>query len=285
MMVKEVGKTWREADGDLTEGIDFLEYYGQEMIRLGEAQQLMSPPGELNTAFYQPKGLATVIAPWNFPFAISIGMVSAALVSGNCVLYKPASNSQITGYLVSEIFHEAGLPAGTLAFLPGQGSNVGRMLVEHPDINLIAFTGSRDVGLDILQRAAMVHPDQQHIKKVIAEMGGKNAIIVDYDADLDEAVSGILASAFGYSGQKCSACSRAIILEENYDRFIARLIPAAEAMSIADPSGPGVSMGPVIDEKAYNKVMRYIEKGKAPGQPAIDQVRSGGRQLRALGHF
>ena len=269
LMVKEVGKTWIEADGEVTEGIDFLEYYGQEMIRLEESQNLFSPPGELNLRRFQPKGLAAVIAPWNFPFAISMGMVSAALVSGNCVLYKPASNSQVMGAMVAQIFHQAGLPAGTLAFLPGSGASVGRRLVEHPDINLIAFTGSRDAGLDILQRATVQQTGQQHIKKVIAEMGGKNAVIVDYDADLDEAVSGILSSAFGYTGQKCSACSRVIVLEENYDRFLARLIPAADAMSIGDPSAPNVSMGPVIDEKAKAKVMRYIEMGEQSANPLL----------------
>ena len=285
MMVKEVGKTWKEADGDVTEGIDFLEYYGQEMIRLGETQSLMSPPGEMNASFYQPKGLAAVIAPWNFPFAISMGMVSAALVTGNCVLYKPASNSQVMGAMVTQVLHEAGIPAGTLAFLPGGGSNVGRMLVEHPDINLIAFTGSKDVGLDILQRAAVVQPEQHHIKKVITEMGGKNAVIVDYDADLDEAVSGILASAFGYSGQKCSACSRVIVLEENYDRFLSRLIPAADAMSIGDPSIPNVSMGPVIDQKAYGKVMRYIEKGKRTANPLLIKYGPGDGSFAPLAIF
>lgn len=262
LQVYEVGKTWTEADADVTEAIDFLDYYAREMIRLGTPQKLLSPPGEVNTYFYQPRGLAAVIAPWNFPLAISMGMASAALVAGNCVLYKPAGLSSAVGHAVAELFHEAGLPAGVLAYLPGPGSVVGNQLVEHPDISLIAFTGSREVGLSIIQKAAVVQPGQDHIKRVIAELGGKNAIIVDSDADLDEAVAGILHSAFGFQGQKCSACSRVLVLEENYERFLSRLIPAAEAIVIGDPADPNTDMGPVIDQAAKKKIMKYIELGK-----------------------
>ncbi|MEW5723461.1 MAG: proline dehydrogenase family protein, partial [Thermodesulfobacteriota bacterium] len=262
----DLGKTWTEADADVTEAIDFLDYYAREMIRLGKPRRLISPPGETNLYFYQPKGLAAVIAPWNFPLAISMGMVSAALVAGNCVLYKPASLTSAVGAGVAELFHEAGLPPGVLAYLPGPGSTVGRMLVEDRRVSLIAFTGSREVGLDLVRRAAEVAPGQQHIKKVIAELGGKNAIIVDSDADLDEAVSGLLKSAFGYQGQKCSACSRAIVLEENYDRFLGRLVEGARSIVIGDPADPATDMGPVIDHAAKEKILGYIERGRQEGR-------------------
>jgi RHH-type proline utilization regulon transcriptional repressor/proline dehydrogenase/delta 1-pyrroline-5-carboxylate dehydrogenase len=266
LQVFEVGKTWTEADADVTEAIDFLNYYGQQMTGLGKTRRLDSPPGEVNRYFYQPRGLAAVISPWNFPLAISLGMISAALVTGNCVLYKPSGLSPAVGAAVAELFHEAALPAGVLAYLPGAGTSVGRMLVEDPKINVIAFTGSREVGLEIIRNAALIAAGQEHIKKVIAELGGKNAIIVDADADLDEAVVGILKSAFGYQGQKCSACSRVIVLEQNYDRFMARLVPAAEALVIGGPADPATDVGPVIDQKAKEKVLSYCELGKRDGR-------------------
>ncbi len=266
LQVLEVGKTRAEADADVAEAIDFLTYYAQEMIKLGRSRQLHSPPGEVNRYFYQPRGLAAVIAPWNFPLAISMGMVAAALVSGNCVLYKPSVLSAAVGANVAQLFNEAGLPPGVLAYLAGPGTSVGRILVAHPHVSIIAFTGSREVGLSILRQGAEMGPGQDHIKRVIAEMGGKNAVIVDADADLDEAVSGILKSAFGYQGQKCSACSRVIVLAENYDRFLARLIPAADALKIGDPSDPDTDIGPVISQQAREKVMGYVELGKKGGR-------------------
>ena len=266
LQVFEVGKAWTEADGDVTEAIDFLDYYAREMINLGRPRQMLSPPGEVNYYFYQPRGLAAVIAPWNFPLAISMGMVSAALVTGNCVLYKPAGLSSAVGSAVAELFAEAGLPPGVLAYLPGPGSLVGRLLVEDPRISLINFTGSREVGLDIISKAAVVLPGQNHIKRVIAELGGKNAVIVDSDADLDEAVAEILKSAFGFQGQKCSACSRVIVLEENYSRFLARLVEAAKSLVIGDPADPNTDMGPVVDQAAKEKVLRYINTGKEEGR-------------------
>ncbi len=264
--VFEVGKTWAEADGDVTEAIDFLDYYAREMIRLGKTQHLLSPPGESNRYFYQARGLAAVIAPWNFPLAISIGMVSAALVAGNCVLYKPASVSSMIGAALAELFHEAGFPPGTLAYLPGPGSVVGQLLVESPLTGLIAFTGSREVGLNILKQAADIQPGQHHIKRVITELGGKNAIILDSDCDLDEAVVGILNSAFGFAGQKCSACSRVIVLEENYDRFITRLVEAAKSLGFGDPADPATDVGPVVDSEAKKKIQEYIELGQKQGR-------------------
>jgi len=265
LQVYEVGKTWKEAVADVCEAIDFLDYYAREMIRLDQPRRQGRQPGELNRYFYQPRGLAAVIAPWNFPLAISMGMVSAALVAGNCVLYKPASLSPAVGAAVAELFHEAGLPAGVLAYLPGPGGQLGQLMVSHPRISLIAFTGSREVGLDIVRRAAEVQPGQDHIKRVIAELGGKNAIIVDSDADLDEAVAGILQSAFGFQGQKCSACSRAIVLEENYDRFLTRLVEGARALKIGDPADPSTDVGPVVEAAAKKKVEDYIELGQKEG--------------------
>jgi RHH-type proline utilization regulon transcriptional repressor/proline dehydrogenase/delta 1-pyrroline-5-carboxylate dehydrogenase len=269
LQVLEVGKTRAEADADVAEAIDFLNYYAQEMIKLDRPRQLSSLPGEVNRYFYQPRGLAAVIAPWNFPLAISMGMVAAALVSGNCVLYKPSVLSAAVGASVAQLFHDAGLPPGVLAYLAGPGASVGRTLAAHPHVSMIAFTGSREVGLNIIRQGAEIGADQDHIKKVIAEMGGKNAIIVDADADLDEAVSGILKSAFGYQGQKCSACSRVIVLTENYDRLLARLIPAADALEIGDPAGPSTDIGPVISREAKQKVMRYVELGKKEGRPLL----------------
>ncbi len=262
LQIFEVGKTWTEADADVAEAIDFLEYYAREMIRLGAPRKLLSPPGELNRYFYQPRGLATVIAPWNFPLAISLGMTAAAIVAGNCVLYKPAGLSAAVGAGVAELFHEAGLPAGVLAYLPGPGATVGRLLVDSPEVSLIAFTGSREVGLDIIARAAVVAPGQDHIKRVIAELGGKNAIIVDADADLDEAVAGIIKYAFGFQGQKCSACSRVVVLDEIYDRFVARLVAGAESLVIGDPADPLTDVGPVIDGAAREKILGFVELGR-----------------------
>jgi RHH-type proline utilization regulon transcriptional repressor/proline dehydrogenase/delta 1-pyrroline-5-carboxylate dehydrogenase len=221
--------------------------------------------------FYEPRGVAVVIAPWNFPLAISMGMVSAAVVTGNTVVYKPASQSPVTGSMVMRIFEEAGLPAGVLNFLPGPGGEIGDALVTHPEVGLIAFTGSRDVGLRINELAARTVEGSRGVKNVIAEMGGKNAIIVDADADLDEAIPQILHSAFGYQGQKCSACSRLIVLEENFDRLLARLKAAAESLRLGPTEDPSNFMGAVIDASAKEKVLRYIEIGKEEGQVLLER--------------
>ncbi|MER3423827.1 MAG: L-glutamate gamma-semialdehyde dehydrogenase, partial [Nitrospiraceae bacterium] len=206
----ETGKPWREADADVAEAIDFCEFYAREMRRLGRPRRLGHEPGEVNHLVFSPRGIAAVIAPWNFPLAIPSGMVSAALVSGNVVLFKPSERSSVMGLLLIEVLQEAGIPDGVIQILPG-GPEVGQALVAHPDVHLIAFTGSKDVGLRIMAQAAHVQPGQQMVKRVIAEMGGKNAIVIDETADLDEAVTGVVASFTGYQGQKCSACSRAIV--------------------------------------------------------------------------
>ncbi len=269
--VLEVGKQWDQAYGDVGEAIDFLEYYGREIIRLGSERRMGTAPGELNHYFYQPKGLAAVIAPWNFPLAISCGMSAAAIVAGNCVLYKPSGLSPVVGFTLAEIFKEAGLPEGVFNYTPGRGSVIGDYLVDHPDISLIAFTGSMDIGLRILERATKVHTNQTCVKKVIAEMGGKNAIIVDDDADLDEAVVHLLHSAFGFQGQKCSACSRAIVLEPIYDRFVRRLVEAAKSVQIGPAEDPANYMGPVVDQAAQQRILEYIEIGKKEGNLLISR--------------
>ena len=278
--VFEAGKTWSEADGDVCETIDFLEYYGREMIRLGTPRRMGRAPGEASYLFYEPRGVATVIAPWNFPLAISMGMVSAAIVTGNAVIYKPSSDTPITGYMVSKLFQEAGLPPGVLNYLPGPGGEIGDLLVRHPDVALISFTGSKEVGLRIV-RLAGENPEQAPlVKRVVAEMGGKNAIIVDDDADLDEAVAEILHSAFGYQGQKCSACSRLILLEEIHDRFVDRLRAAAESLYLGPAEDPRSYMGAVISASAKRKVEDYIKVGTQEGTLVIER-----KPDHAQGHF
>ncbi|ROQ89792.1 proline dehydrogenase family protein [Desulfosoma caldarium] len=271
LQVFEVGKSWKEADADVCEAIDFLEYYGREMIRLGTPQRMGHVPGEMSHLFYEPRGVAAVIAPWNFPLAISTGMTSAALVTGNTVVYKPSSLSPVIGWRMVRLFEEAGLPSGVLNFVPGPGSVVGDILVSHPDVAMIAFTGSKDVGLNILQRAHETAPSASMIKNVVLELGGKNAIIVDADADLDEAVVHVLQSAFGYQGQKCSACSRLIVLEENYDKFIARLKAAAESLELGPVEDPKNLMGAVIDASAKAKVLEYIQVGRSEGKVLVER--------------
>jgi len=215
---------------------------------------------------YQPKGIAAVIAPWNFPLAISCGMSSAAIVAGNPVLYKPAGPSSVIGFTLSEIFRKAGLPAGVFNYVPGRGSVMGDYLVEHPDIALIAFTGSMEVGHRIISKASVVHPGQKQIKKVIAELGGKNAIIIDDDADLDEAIREVLHSAFAFQGQKCSACSRVIVVEPIYAKFIERLVEGAKSLAIGPAEDPTYFMGPVVDDKAQQNVLKYIDIAKNEGK-------------------
>jgi len=263
--VLEVGKQWGQAHADVAEAIDFLEYYGREMLRLAEGSPMISPTGETNRYLYQPRGVSVVIAPWNFPLAISCGMCAAAIVTGNTLVYKPSGLSPVIGAQLAEIFAEAGLPAGIFNFLPVRGAEMGDLLVDHPEVNVIAFTGSVEVGLRIFTRAAVVQSGQRNVKKVIAEMGGKNAIIVDDDADLDEAVVQILHSAFGYQGQKCSACSRVIVLNAVYDKVAHRLVEAARSIRIGPAEDPANFMGPVIDGRARDKIGRYIEIGKKEG--------------------
>lgn len=264
--ILEVGKQWDQAHADVAEGIDFLEYYGREMLRLAEPRRLGGCPGEVNQYFYQPRGVAAVIAPWNFPLAIGCGMCAAALVAGNCVLYKPSSLAAVVGARMADIFYEAGLPAGVFHFVPGRSEEIGDYLVEHPDVSLIAFTGSREVGLRINQKAAALQAGQANVKRVIAEMGGKNAIIIDDDADIDAAVVQVLRSAFGYQGQKCSACSRVIVVEAVYDTFVRRLVEGAKSLKIGPAEDPANFMGPVVDEAAQKKILNYIDLAGREGE-------------------
>jgi RHH-type proline utilization regulon transcriptional repressor/proline dehydrogenase/delta 1-pyrroline-5-carboxylate dehydrogenase len=260
--VYEVGKPWAEADGDIREAIDFLLFYAQQMRLRGLPRLTQHVPGEESYQHYWPRGVALVIAPWNFPMAILTGMVSAALVTGNTVIMKPAEQSAVCGAMLMEMFEEAGVPPGVLNFLPGKGRVIGQHLVDHKDVHMIAFTGSREVGLRIWESAGQTRPGQLELKRVVCEMGGKNAVIVDSDADLDEAIVDTIYSAFGYQGQKCSACSRLIVLEENYDRVIKRLVEAAASLRVGNPETPGMLVGPVIDETAYRRQLEIIEAGK-----------------------
>ena len=267
--VFEAGKPWKEADGDVCEAIDFCEYYGREMVRLDrDGAVVESPPGEQNRLRYQARGLVTVISPWNFPLAIPCGMVSAALVTGNAVLLKPAEQTPATAYRIYEAFEAAGLPAGVLSFLPGVGDEVGAHLVEHPQVAVIAFTGSKEVGLRITETAAVHRAGQRHVKRVIAEMGGKNALIVDDDADLDQAVPAAVSSAFGFAGQKCSAASRLVVLDAVYDELVPRLVGAAGQLRVGHPREMGVQVGPVIDADAHQRILEYVELGSTEGRVA-----------------
>ncbi|MCP9455163.1 MAG: proline dehydrogenase family protein [Nitrospira sp.] len=258
--VFEVGKPWREADADITEAIDFLRYYSWQMRRLAQPMKLGDRPGELNHRLYAPRGVTAVIAPWNFPLAIPAGMVAGALVTGNAVLFKPSERAPLSGILLSEILMSAGVPSDVLICVPG-GPEIGRALVIHPRIVTIAFTGSKAAGLHILSEASVVRPGQPMVKRVIAEMGGKNAIIVDDTADLDEAITGVVTSFTGYAGQKCSACSRVIVHRSVFDEFTSRLKEAVVSLTIGDPESPGTKMGPVIDERAQRSIQQFIEEG------------------------
>jgi RHH-type proline utilization regulon transcriptional repressor/proline dehydrogenase/delta 1-pyrroline-5-carboxylate dehydrogenase len=260
--VFEVGKPWSEADADIREAIDFCTFYAQQMRRLGRPKLTQQVPGEESYHHYWPRGVAFVIAPWNFPIAILCGMAAAGVVTGNAVIMKPSEQSIICGAMLMQVFEEAGVPPGVLNFLSGHGSTIGAHLVDHKDVDLIAFTGSREVGLKIWESAGITRPGQRELKRVICEMGGKNAMIVDADADLDETIMYSIYSAFGFQGQKCSALSRLILLEENYDRVMERLIPAAASLRIGNPEQPGIMVGPVIDEPAYRRILEYIEVGK-----------------------
>ncbi|MBI4965967.1 MAG: bifunctional proline dehydrogenase/L-glutamate gamma-semialdehyde dehydrogenase [Desulfomonile tiedjei] len=267
--VYEVGKTWADADGDVAEAIDYLEYYARGMIKLGQPKILGNYPGEANEYLYEPRGIGVVISPWNFPLAIPTGMVSAGLVAGNCVIFKPSGLSPILGWKLVEIFRGVGLPAGVLHFVPGPGAAVGEYLVAHPGVDFIAFTGSKEVGLNIVKLAGETHLGQRSVKRVIAEMGGKNAIIIDDTADPDEAVKGVLESALSFQGQKCSACSRAIVVGDLYEEFCDRLKEAMVSIMIGPPEDPQTYMGPVVDEAAKRKILRYIELGETEGRPLL----------------
>jgi RHH-type proline utilization regulon transcriptional repressor/proline dehydrogenase/delta 1-pyrroline-5-carboxylate dehydrogenase len=268
-IVLEVGKPVKEADAEVSEAIDFCLYYAEEMERLDKGI-IYDVLGETNRYIYQPKGIAIVISPWNFPLAIACGMTVAALVSGNCTLLKPAETSSVITAKFTEILIESGIPKGVFQYVPGKGSQVGAYLVNHPDTHVIAFTGSQEVGCRIYAEAAILKPGQKHLKKVIAEMGGKNGIIVDESADLDQAVVGVVQSAFGYSGQKCSACSRVIVLEPIYDAFVERLVEATKSLNIGEADLPSTQVGPVIDANAQDRILEYIEEGKKEAKLALE---------------
>ena len=268
-IVLEVGKPVKEADAEVSEAIDFCRYYAAEMERLDQGYNY-DVPGETNRYHYQPRGIAVVISPWNFPLAIAAGMTVAALVTGNCTLLKPAETSSVIAAKLAEILVAAGIPKGVFQYVPGKGSQVGAHLVNHPDVHLIAFTGSQAVGCRIYADAAILQPGQKHLKRVIAEMGGKNALIIDESADLDQAVVGVVQSAFGYSGQKCSAASRVIVLDAIYDTFLQRLVAATRSLNVGAAELPGTQVGPVIDATAQERILEYIDKGKAESEVALE---------------
>jgi RHH-type proline utilization regulon transcriptional repressor/proline dehydrogenase/delta 1-pyrroline-5-carboxylate dehydrogenase len=264
----ECGKPWREADADVAEAIDFCEFYAREMVRIGRPVH-RDVPGETNAIEHIARGVAVVIPPWNFPLAIPCGMTAAALVTGNTVILKPAEQSPVIAWHLFQVLRAAGVPDGALHYLPGIGEEVGPTLVNHPEVDLIAFTGSRAVGLLVNRQAAETPPGQDHVKRVIAEMGGKNAIIVAEDADLDEAVLGVLTSAFGYAGQKCSACSRVIVPGSIHDGFLARLVEAAKTLPVGPPEDPNTVVGPLIDEAARRRVLEYAALAPNEGRVVL----------------
>ena len=276
-MVYEVGKSWAEADGDTAECIDFLEFYGREMIRLGEEQPLTPLDGEKNELRYIPLGVGAVIPPWNFPLAIMAGMTSASFVAGNTVVLKPSSDSAVVAAKFIEVLEEVGLPAGVVNFVPGGGGEVGEYIVKHPKTRFIAFTGSMEVGLHINKEAATPQDGQIWIKRAVLEMGGKDSIVVDGDVDVEAAAQGIVASAFGFQGQKCSACSRAIIHTDVYDAVVKRVVELSKDIKQAAPyEGGDVYMGPVINEAACNSILDYIEVGKTEGELLLGGGRAAG---------
>jgi 1-pyrroline-5-carboxylate dehydrogenase len=278
-MVFEVSKSWSEAVGDASELIDFCEYYARMMMELGGPQEVVQYPGEENELRYIPLGVTVVIPPWNFPAAIMGGMTGAALVAGNTVVLKPASTAPAIAYQFAEIMFEAGLPKQALTFLPGPGGQIGDALVDHPLTRMIAFTGSKEVGLRIYERASKVHDGQLWLKRTILEMGGKDAQVVDETADLDAAAEAIVAGAFGFQGQKCSACSRAIVVEEVYDEVLEKAVEKARKLTMGDTTQKGVYMGAVIDKSAFRSIREYIEIGKGEGRlmlgGEVDESRDG----------
>lgn len=279
-LTKEAGKPWNEADADTAEAIDFLEYYGRQMLEMKDGRKVESRPNEYNRYDYIPLGIGIVISPWNFPFAIMAGTTVAAVVTGNTVLLKPASTTPVVAYKFMEVLEEAGLPKGVVNYVPGSGAEVGDYLVDHPKTRFISFTGSRDVGLRINERASKLNNGQIWIKRVIAEMGGKDTIVVDKEADLELAAQSIVKSAFGFSGQKCSACSRVVIVKDVYDQVVNRVEELTKSLTIGDPADPNNFMATVIDAAAFKKITEYIEIGKAEGRLVV-----GGTADDSVGYF
>ncbi|HKY31806.1 MAG TPA: L-glutamate gamma-semialdehyde dehydrogenase [Candidatus Polarisedimenticolia bacterium] len=265
-MIHEVGKSWVEADADVAEAIDFCDFYAREMLRLAGDQPITRIPGERNELRYIPLGVGVVIPPWNFPLAILCGMTTAAVVAGNTVVLKPSSDAPAIAYRCLEVLEEAGLPPGVVNFLTGPGGAVGDYLVQHPRTRFVAFTGSKAVGLGINEKASRSAPGQIWIKRSILEMGGKDAILVADDADLDAAAEGVALSAFGFQGQKCSACSRAIVDDAVYDAFLEKLVTRTRSLSVGMPTDRSTFMGPVVNERAYKSILEYIEVGRSEGR-------------------
>ena len=277
-MIFEVAKTWPEADGDTAEAIDFCEFYGREMLRYAGEQPLVKIPGEENELDYIPLGVGAVIPPWNFPLAIMAGMTAASVVTGNTVVLKPSSDAPTIAYKFFEILEEAGMPAGVVNFMTGSGAEVGDVVVDHPKTRYVAFTGSKEIGLRVNERAAKVHEGQIWIKRVVAEMGGKDAIVVADDANLDEAATGVVQSAFGFQGQKCSACSRAIIDAKVYEPMLEKIVAQTAKIKLGDPTDSRATMSAVINEKAFKTINSYIEKGKSEGGRVLIGGGSDGEQ-------
>jgi RHH-type transcriptional regulator, proline utilization regulon repressor / proline dehydrogenase / delta 1-pyrroline-5-carboxylate dehydrogenase len=270
--VYEAAKPWIEADADISEAVDFCRYYAAEMRDLDRPRVTQAVPGERDTLTWTARGVGVAIAPWNFPLAILCGLTVAPLVAGNCVIMKPAEQTTVTAAALMDILTEAGIPPGVLNFVPGLGEDVGARLVAHPGIDFIAFTGSRSVGCRIWESAGRTQPGQANLKKVVCEMGGKNALIIDNDADLDEAIPAALYSAFGFSGQKCSALSRLIVLDGVHDHFVERFLAACAAIPVGDPANPGTLVGPVIDTEAQGKILGIIARGRTEAKLAFQST-------------
>jgi 1-pyrroline-5-carboxylate dehydrogenase len=280
LLVLEVGKSWGEADGDVAEGIDFLEYYGREMLRYAQRRPLVPQPGEDNQMHYIPMGVGVIIPPWNFAFAIMAGMTAAAIVAGNTIVLKPSSDSPVIAARFVELLESCGMPPGIVNLITGSGGAIGDALVSDPRVRFISFTGSKEVGLRINRLAAEVHPGQHWIKRVVAEMGGKDGVVVAADADIAAAVEGVASAAFGFSGQKCSACSRAIVEAPIYDEFLRRLAERVERIPVGDPVDPATFMGPVINQRSLERIENYIKIGKAEGT-----LLTGGERASDEGYF
>jgi 1-pyrroline-5-carboxylate dehydrogenase len=279
-LIYEAGKNWNEAEADTCEAIDFLEYYARQMAKLANPDSLVQMPGERGEMKYLPLGVGVIIPPWNFPFAILAGMASAALVTGNTVVIKPSSDTPTVAAKFAEVLADAGFPDRSYTLLVGSGSAIGDLLVQHPKTRFISFTGSKEVGLRINELAAKTQPGQKWIKRVVAEMGGKDAIIVDGDSDLEAAATGVVQSAFGFQGQKCSACSRAIVDKTVYDEFLQKIKAKTEALTIGPADDPANQMGPVINEGAQKSILNYIEIGKQEGR-----LIAGGERAEGEGYF
>lgn len=265
-LVLEGGKPWKEADADTAEAIDFMEYYGRQMLEMGQGKEIESRKTENNRLTYIPLGVGVVISPWNFLFAIMAGTTVAPMVTGNTVLLKPASATPIIAYKLMEVLEEAGMPDGVVNFIPGSGSEVGDYLVDHPNTRFISFTGSREIGTRIFERSSIVNPGQQWLKRTIIEMGGKDTIVVDDNADLELAAEAITYSSFGFSGQKCSACSRVVAHEAIYDKLLEMVAEKTKEVNVQDPTRHDTYMGPVIDKASYDKILDYVEIGKEEGR-------------------